>query len=64
MTLQIDLLHEEQLLRLFADMRKQLNGWFMLDGCVMSQNNIPNGVAALKADCTGGWFTMKTKGAP
>jgi hypothetical protein len=64
MTLQIDLLHEEQLLHLFADMRTQLNGWFMLDGCTMSRTGTLNEIAPLKADCTGGWFTMKTKGAP
>ena len=32
MSMQIDLLHEEQLLHLFADMHSKLNGWFMLDG--------------------------------
>lgn len=64
MTLQIDLLHEEQLLTLFAEMRKQLNGWFMLDGCVISRTGTDDEIRPLKAECTGGWFTMKTKGAP
>jgi hypothetical protein len=64
MTLQIDLLHEEQLLHLFADMRKQMNGWFMLDGCSISRTSTTDEMAPLKADCTGGWFTMKSKNAP
>ncbi len=64
MTLQIDLLHEEQLLSLFEEMRKQLNGWFMLDGCSITRTGTTDEIGPLKADCTGGWFTMKTKGAP
>jgi hypothetical protein len=64
MTLQIEMLHEEQLLNLFADMRKELNGWFMLDGCSITRTGTLDDIAPLKADCTGGWFTMKTKGAP
>lgn len=64
MTLQIDLLHEEQLLDLFAEMRKQLNGWFMLDECTVSRSGTLDEITPLKAECTGGWFTMKTKGAP
>jgi hypothetical protein len=64
MTLQIDLLHEEQLLHLFSDMRSKLNGWFMLDGCTISRTNPAQELAPLKADCTGGWFTMKNKSTP
>lgn len=64
MTLQIDLLHEEQLLTLFAEMRKQLNGWFMLDGCSVSRSGTLDDLTPLKAECTGGWFTMKPRGAP
>ena len=64
MTLQIDLLHEEQLLHLFADLSSQFNGWFMLDGCSISRTGTANELAPLKAECTGGWFTMKNKNAP
>lgn len=64
MTLQIDLLHEEQLLHLFGDMRKQLNGWFMLDGCSITRSGGLDDTSPLKAECTGGWFTMKARGAP
>ena len=64
MTLQIDLLHEEQLLRLFADIRSKLNGWFMLDGCSLSRTGSIDELTPLKATCTGGWFTMKSKNSP
>ena len=64
MNLQIDLLHEEQLLHLFAAMRKQMKGWFMLDGCTLSRTGSADEMTPLKADCTGGWFTMKNKNAP
>ncbi len=64
MTMQIDVLHEEQLLHLFADMRKQMYGWFMLDGCSLSRTGGVDELAPLKAECTGGWFTMKSKNAP
>ncbi|HLY97009.1 MAG TPA: hypothetical protein VKO66_07310, partial [Sideroxyarcus sp.] len=64
MTLQIDLLHEEQLLHLVGDMRKELNGWFMLDGCSLSRTGAADELAPLKAECTGGWLTMKNKNAP
>jgi hypothetical protein len=64
MSLQIDILHEEQLLHLFADMRSKLNGWFMLDGCSLSRTVATDEMSPLKAECTGGWFTMKNKNAP
>ena len=64
MTLQIDLLHEEQLLRLFSTMQQQLSGWFMLDGCDISRTAAPDVMAPLKAECKGGWFTMKNRNAP
>jgi hypothetical protein len=64
MSLQIDILHEEQLLHLFADMHSKLNGWFMLDGCSLSRTVATDEMSPLKADCTGGWFTMKNKSAP
>jgi hypothetical protein len=63
MTLQIDLLHEEQLMHFFADMQKQLKGWFILDGCWLSQAS-EVGNSRLKAECKGGWFTMKNRNMP
>jgi hypothetical protein len=64
MTLQIDLLHEEQLLHFFTNLNNQINGWFMLDGCSISRTGTTNDLVPLKAECTGGWFTMKNKSAP
>ncbi|OIR15790.1 hypothetical protein GALL_32910 [mine drainage metagenome] len=64
MTLKIDLLHEEQLLHFFSNLNNQINGWFMLDGCSISRTGTVNELAPLKAECTGGWFTMKNKSAP
>lgn len=64
MTLQIDLLHEEQLLHFFSNLNNQINGWFMLDGCSISRTGTVDELVPLKAECTGGWFTMKNKSAP
>lgn len=64
MTLQIDLLHEEQLLHFFSNLHDQINGWFMLDGCSISRTGAVDELAPLKAECTGGWFTMKNKNTP
>ncbi len=64
MTMQIDLLHEEQLLKLLASMKQQMKGWFMLDGCTLSRTGNSDDMMPLKAECNGGWFTMKDKSAP
>lgn len=64
MTLQIDLLHEEQLLHFFSNLHDQINGWFMLDGCSISRTGPVDELAPLKAECTGSWFTMKNKNTP
>lgn len=65
MTLQIDLLHEEQLDRLFTAMMTQMEGWFILDRCTLSGGDAQaTGAASLKADCAGGWLTMKNRSAP
>lgn len=62
MNLHIELLHEEQLLHLFAAMDAQLPGWFLLDHCSLTRN--APGSAPLAADCAGGWFTMQNRSAP
>jgi len=65
MTMQIDLLHEEQLDRLFSAMMTQMEGWFILDRCALSTGTTDTGeVSSLKADCAGGWLTMKNRNAP
>ncbi len=64
MTMQMDLLHEEQLLHLLTAMRTQMQGWFMLDGCSLSRTGDNDETSPLRAECTGGWFTMKNRNAP
>ncbi|MBI5007502.1 MAG: hypothetical protein HZB95_10350 [Nitrosomonadales bacterium] len=64
MSLQIDLLHEEQLLKFVSALRAQLKGWFMLDGCNLSRAIPGSEASPLKAECTGGLFTMKNRNIP
>lgn len=70
MTLQLDLLHEEQLLTFFTALRSNMPGWFILDKCtleslaVSGMADTPTLGPQLKADCTGGWLTMKNRNAP
>lgn len=65
MTLQIDLLHEEQLSNLFSAISSQMQGWFILERCELSSGETPtSGLSSLKADCTGGWLTMKNRNTP
>lgn len=62
MTLQIDLLHEEQLLHLFTALHNQTQGWFILDRCSLSKSaDLIGGTNSIKADCAGGWLTMKNR---
>lgn len=64
MTLQIDLLHEEQLISFFDGLRKNIKGWFMLDHCSVARATATTGSAAqLKAECTGSWLTIKNRNA-
>ena len=64
MTMQIDMLHEEQLLHLHTAIHTQMKGWFVLDGCTISRTDTGEETAPLKAECSGGWFTMKNRNAP
>jgi hypothetical protein len=59
MKLQFNLLHEEQLIRFFDSLRRDMNGWFIIEKC--SLERAPGEVAQLKADCAGGWLTMKNR---
>ena len=64
MSLQIELLHEEQLLRFFDTLDTRLPGWFLLDQCSLTRNENSAGGTPLAAECGGGWFTMKNRSAP
>jgi hypothetical protein len=64
--LQFDLLHGGQLLNFLDALRKQTNGWFQLEGCNMQRistndNDATAAVPHIKADCTGGWITLKNR---
>ena len=60
MTLQFELLHEEQLMNFFDALRTDVNGWFILDHCDMTRNTDASATARLKATCSGGWLNMKS----
>jgi hypothetical protein len=65
MTLQIDMLHEEQLLRLISALQSQMQGWFILDRCSLTKADAKSTTTSpLKAECAGGWLTMKNRNEP
>ena len=65
MKLNFDLLHEEQLLNFLTALHIQNVGWYQLDGCAIkrSGNADPATRTHLKAECTGGWITLKNRNA-
>lgn len=67
--LQFDLLHEAQLVDFFTALRKNIKGWYHLEGCTL-QRSSPTGddsakltATQLKAECSGGWITLKNRNA-
>lgn len=65
MSMELDLLHEGQLLDFFGALSRQMPGWFLLDKCALSRvDGSQNGNVMLNARCAGGWFTMKNRSAP
>ena len=66
MKLQFDLRHEGQLLNFFDAMRNQIKGQFQLEGCIMQRvatNEVPIAGVNIKAECNGGWITLKNRNA-
>lgn len=64
MNLQIDLLHEQQLINLLDGLRDDMNGWFMLDQCALERTPATGvSTAQLKATCSGSWLTLKHRTA-
>lgn len=66
--LQLDLLHEGQLLDFFFALRSQIKGWYQLDGCALQRISNPasndnDSVPRIKAECSGGWITLKNRNA-
>ena len=59
MTLQLDLLHEGQLISFFNALHSGIKGWFILEHCTMERSANSGSSTQLKADCGGGWMTLK-----
>lgn len=72
MKLHIDLLHEGQLPDFFNALHSEIKGWYQLEDCTLQRsatavNNddgIANATAHLKAECSGGWITLRNRNAP
>lgn len=66
LNLQLELLHEMQLLQFIAALRSDTKGLFILDQCTLERigTTSTSTGAQLKADCSGGWITIKHRGAP
>ena len=67
MKLQFDLLHEGQLVNFFAALNKQIKGYFHLESCTLHRDDIEaavdNPAAHVKAECSGGWISLKNRNA-
>lgn len=67
--LQLDLLHEAQLVDFFTAFRNRIKGWYQLEGCSLQRSVTDENAAAtttgahLKAECNGGWVTLKNRNA-
>ncbi len=64
MKLQFDLLHEGQLLNFFDALSKQIKGHYQLEGCDLLRSGAGTDSAAsanIKAECSGGWITLKNR---
>ena len=64
MKLQFDLLHEGQLLHFFDALRNQIKGQYQLEGCTLHRNDAVENAAHIKAECRGGWITLKNRNTP
>lgn len=73
LSLEMDLLHDGQLIKFFEALRTSMQGWFIIDHCSLERTGISNNAeisatpglsAQLKANCVGGWVTLKNRTAP
>jgi hypothetical protein len=55
MKLHFELLHELQLLNFFAALREHIKGHYHLESCTIQRQD------PLKAECSGGWITLKKR---
>ena len=71
MKLQLDLLHEGQLIDFFAALHDGVKGWYQLESCtlertarvVAEEETKPATPVYLKAECNGGWITLNNRSA-
>lgn len=70
MKLQFDLLHEGQLLNFFDELNRKIKGHYQLEGCKLQRvagsgdsDSGPSAVTNIKAECSGGWITLKNRNA-
>jgi len=72
MKLQLELLHEGQLLNFFNAMHEQIAGYYQLDSCKLNRvdrlTNTDDAPALeaktnIMAECSGGWITLKNRNA-
>jgi hypothetical protein len=75
MKLQLELLHEGQLLNFFNAMNEQIEGYYQLDSCSLHrvdtltdtdkrESQAPEVKTNIQAECSGGWITLKNRNAP
>lgn len=69
MKLQFDLLHEAQLFAFYDALHADIKGWYQLEGCSLQRVGAANvdeqaTKARLKAECSGGWMTLRNRNAP
>jgi len=68
MKLEFDLLHEGQLLNFFDALRRQIKGRYQLEGCSLQrvatgEESATDTGVNIKAECSGGWITLKNRNA-
>jgi hypothetical protein len=69
MKLQFDLLHEGQLLNFFDALRRRIKGHYQLESCTLQRiatdgTSAPASGKNIKAECSGGWITLKNRNTP
>ncbi|MEQ1674086.1 MAG: hypothetical protein ABL865_03495, partial [Candidatus Nitrotoga sp.] len=72
MMLQLDLLHEEQLIHFFNALHTQVKGRYILEQCVLERKGTVtdnssvsafNTTAQIHATCSGGWLALQNRSA-
>ncbi len=66
--LQFELLHEGQLLHFFDALHGNTKGHYQLEGCTLKRSETERNAATpmathIKAECSGGWITLKNRNA-